>query len=128
MTAIKCKRCLKLLIIGIDSTHRDSSNVTDKTDVIPKYYDVDCDKASAGKSVNCGKKVKACTEFAAITMFTINSRYAPLTPFRQTVRRPLQSSVVRFSQNRSDRKYERPFTPSPSSVIHRQSKSVRERF
>ena len=54
--------------------------------------------------------------------------YAPFTPIRQTIRRPLQSSVVRFSQNRSDRKYERPFTPSPSSVIHRQSRSVRERF
>ena len=42
---------------------------------------------------------------------------APFTPVRQTIRRPLQSSVVRFSQNRSDRKYERPFTPSPSSVV-----------
>ena len=30
--------------------------------------------------------------------------YAPFTPVRQTIRRPLQSSVVRFSQNRSDRK------------------------
>ena len=29
---------------------------------------------------------------------------APFTPVRQTIRRPLQSSVVRFSQNRSDMK------------------------
>ena len=47
--------------------------------------------------------------------------YAPFTPVRQTIRRPLQSSVVRFSQNRSDRKYERPFTPSPSSVVRHPS-------
>ena len=46
---------------------------------------------------------------------------APFTPVRQTIRRPLQSSVVRFSQNRSDRKYERPFTPSPSSVVRHPS-------
>ena len=46
---------------------------------------------------------------------------APFTPVRQTIRRPLQSSVVRLSQNRSDRKYERPFTPSPSSVVRHPS-------
>ena len=47
--------------------------------------------------------------------------YAPFTPVRQTICRPLQSSVVRFSQNRSDRKYERPFTPSPSIVVRHPS-------
>ena len=34
----------------------------------------------------------------------VEESYAPFTPVRQTIRRPLQSSVVRFSQNRSDRK------------------------
>ena len=47
--------------------------------------------------------------------------YAPFTPVRQTIRRPLQSSVVRFSQNRSDRKFERSFAPSPSSVVRHPS-------
>ena len=47
--------------------------------------------------------------------------HAPFTPVRQTIRRPLQSSVFRFSQNCFDGKYERPFTPSPSSVVRHPS-------
>ena len=46
---------------------------------------------------------------------------APFTPVRQTIHRPLQSSVVHFSENRSDRNHERPFTPSPSSVVRHTS-------
>ena len=51
--------------------------------------------------------------------FLCTDSNGPFTPVRQTIRRPLQSSVVRFSQNRSGRKYERP--PSPSSVVRHPS-------
>ena len=53
---------------------------------------------------------------------------APFTPVRQTIRRPLQSSAsvkIALKENMKDHSH---LVRHPSSVIHRQSKSVRKRF